>query len=35
MLIRLWEEEFGIDRGRALSLATRQRITVDLAILGT
>jgi hypothetical protein len=34
-LIRVWEEEFGIDRGMALSLAERQRVTVDLAILGT
>jgi hypothetical protein len=35
MLIRVWEQEFGIDPGRALSLAARQRVTVDLAILGT
>jgi hypothetical protein len=34
-LIRVWEQEFGIDPGRALSLAARQRVTVDLAILGT
>jgi hypothetical protein len=34
-LIRVWENEFGIDRGRALSLAAGQRITVDLEILGT
>ena len=33
-LIRVWEEEFGIDPERALSLAARQRVTVDLAILG-
>jgi hypothetical protein len=33
-LIRLWEEEFGIDRGRALSLAAQTRVTVDLEILG-
>jgi len=33
-LIRVWEQEFGIDPGKALSLAARQRVTVDLAILG-
>jgi hypothetical protein len=31
----VWEEEFGIDPGRALSLAARQRVAVDLAMLGT
>jgi hypothetical protein len=31
----VWEEEFGIDPERALSLAARQRVTVDVAILGT
>jgi hypothetical protein len=33
-LIRLWEQEFGIDPGRALSLATRLEVAVDRSMLG-
>lgn len=32
-LVRLWEEEFGIDPGKALFLAARLQVTVDRAIL--
>jgi hypothetical protein len=33
-LICLWEQEFGIDPSKALSLATRLQVLVDRAVLG-
>jgi len=33
-LVRVWEEEFGIDPRKALSLAARLQVAVDPSMLG-